>query len=125
MGFFDKGKGKLTPDASSSKVPVPPRRCAPPRERLYILVHQARRHWQYMQALPYPDVNLPHGWHLDPDRIPIPAVSRSARAHAKELRRRRALLTPEQRRDPTYATDYPEWEVWFAVQHERERIHVA
>ncbi|KAE8785111.1 hypothetical protein D1007_41185 [Hordeum vulgare] len=108
MGFFGKGKGKLTPGASSSKVPVSPRRCVPPRERLYIPVHQTRWHWQYMQTLPYPDVNLPHGWHLDPDRIHIPAVSRSARAHAEEVRRRRALLTPEQQHDPTYVVDSPE-----------------
>ncbi|KAE8793316.1 hypothetical protein D1007_32158 [Hordeum vulgare] len=108
MGFFGKGKGKLTPSASSSKVPVPPRRCAPPWERLYILVHQARWHWQYRQALPYPDVNLPHGWHLDPDRIPIPAVSQSAHAHPEEVRQRCALLTPEQRYDPTYTADSPE-----------------
>ncbi|KAE8814381.1 hypothetical protein D1007_08450 [Hordeum vulgare] len=125
MGFFGKGKGKLTPVASSSKVSVPPRRCAPPRECLYIPVHQARWHWQYRQALPYPDVELPHGWHLDTDRIPIPGVQRSVRAHAEEVRRRRALLTPEQRHDPTYATDSPEWEVRFAVEHERERIHDA
>ncbi|KAE8767676.1 hypothetical protein D1007_60926 [Hordeum vulgare] len=96
MGFFGKGKGKLTPDASASRVPVPPRRCAPPLECLYIPVHQARWHWQYRQALPYPNI-----------------------------RRRRTLLTPEQRCDPTYAADSPEWEVWFAVEHERERIHGA
>ncbi|KAE8804263.1 hypothetical protein D1007_19840 [Hordeum vulgare] len=125
MGFFGKGKGKLTPGASSSKLSAPPRRCAPPRERLYIPVHQARWHWQYRQALPYPDVNLPHGWHLEPDRVPIPVVSRSARAHAEEVRRRRALLTPEQQRDPTYTADSPEWEIWFAVEHGRERIHGA
>ncbi|KAE8768394.1 hypothetical protein D1007_60133 [Hordeum vulgare] len=100
MGFFGKGKGKgkLTPGASSSK---------------------------YRQALPCPDVNLPHGWYLDRDRIPIPAVSWSARAHAEEVCRRRALLTPEQRRDPTFVGDSPEWEVWFAIEHERECIHSA
>ncbi|KAE8791288.1 hypothetical protein D1007_34282 [Hordeum vulgare] len=53
--------------------------------------------------LPYPDVTLPHDW------------------HAEEVSRRRRLLTTEQRRDPMYASDSPNWEVWFAVDYEKQR----
>ncbi|KAE8798360.1 hypothetical protein D1007_26454 [Hordeum vulgare] len=42
-------------------------------------------------------------------------------AHAKELRRRRTLLTSEQRREPAYATDSPNWARWFAFEHEEAR----
>ena len=84
-------------------------------------MHQARWHWEYRQPLPYPDVTLPHHWHLDPQRIPVPAVPRSQRAHDDEVRRRRAQLTPEQRRLPEYAADSPNWEAWFALEHEEQR----
>ncbi|KAE8818091.1 hypothetical protein D1007_04195 [Hordeum vulgare] len=50
------------------------------------------------RTLAYPDVMLSHDWHLDPKRTPVPAVSRSARKHAEEVRRRR-----QQRRNPMYA----------------------
>ena len=125
MGLFgsSKGKGKGTPGASSSRAPLPPppppavTRFRPGRRRLHIPVHQARWHWEYRQPLPYPDVTLPHTWHLDPNRIPVPRIQR---AHDDEVRRRRALLTPEQRRLPEYATDSPNREVWFALEHEEQ-----
>ena len=78
-------------------------------------MHQAEWHWQHRQPLPYPDVMLPHNWHLDPERIPVLVVPRSTRA------RRRAMLTPKQRRDATYATDSPNWARWFAFEHEEAR----
>ena len=117
MGFFNgKGRGKLTPGASSShgspalSLP-PPRRGSPPeRQRLYIPVHQARWHWQYRQPMPYPDVNLPHGWHMDPQHIPIPVAPRCAQAHAEEVLRQPELLTPEQRAMRAYAPDSHNWE---------------
>ncbi|KAE8795085.1 hypothetical protein D1007_30025 [Hordeum vulgare] len=71
-------------------------------------------------ALPYPDVTLLHGWHLDPERIPVPAVSRSTRVHAEEVAKQQRLLTTEQRQDTTYAVDSPNWEAWFAVEHEEQ-----
>ena len=126
MGLFSsasgskaKGKPPATPFPSEF-LPPPP---APRRQRqlVNVLVHQAEWHWQHRQPLPYPDVTLPHDWHLDPDRIPVPAAPQSARAHAKEVRHRRALLTPEQRRDPAYATDSPNWARWFAFEHEEAR----
>ncbi|KAM3385559.1 hypothetical protein ACQJBY_009399 [Aegilops geniculata] len=99
MGLFgnsnDKGKGKGTPDASSSRAPLPPPPPAathfrPGRRRLHIPVHQARWHWEYRQPLPYPDVTLPHRWHMDSQRILVPTVPRTQRAHDDEVRMRRA-----------------------------------
>ena len=71
--------------------------------------------------LSYPDATLPHDWHLDPKRIPVPAALRTTRAHAEEVRRRRALLTSEQRADPHFAVDSPNWARWFAFEHEEAR----
>ena len=51
----------------------------------------------------------------------MPAAPRTARAHAEEVRRRRALLMPEQRLDKAYATDSPNWARWFAFEHEEAR----
>ena len=84
-------------------------------------MHQAEWHWHHRMPLPYPDVTLPHDWHLDPERIPVPAAPRTARTHAEEVRRRRALLTPEQRAEPQYAVDSPNWARWFAFEHEKAR----
>nr|XP_040256432.1 uncharacterized protein LOC109742167 [Aegilops tauschii subsp. strangulata] len=94
MGFLGgKGKGKHTPGVGSSRAPPP----LPPgrvmRERLNI------------------------------SRIPVPTVPRSQRAHAEEVRRRRELMIPAQRRLPAYAPDSPNWEVWFSLEHEEERHH--
>ena len=122
MGLFGKsnGKGKGTPDASSSRAPPPPPppvRFRPERRRLHIPVHQAWWHWEYRQPLPYPDVTLPHHWYLPPNRIPVPAVPRTQRTHDDEC----ALLMPKQRRLPEYAADSPNWEAWFALEHEEQR----
>ncbi|XP_044978574.1 uncharacterized protein LOC123445627 [Hordeum vulgare subsp. vulgare] len=113
--FANKGKAPLFPRATS------PTSSSRPRRRVSVPVRQARWHWEHRVALPYPDVTLPHGWHLDPERIPVSAVPRSTRVHLEEVTKRRRLLTAEQRRDPTYVADSPNWEVWFAVEHEEQR----
>ena len=51
----------------------------------------------------------------------MPAAPWPARAHAEEVRRWRALLTPEQCREAAYATDSPNWARWFAFEHKEAR----
>lgn len=125
MGFFGKGKSKLDVGAGSSRTPspAPPSRASElepraarrrrPRDRLYIPVNRVRWHWYYHQ--PWPGINLPHGWHLDPHRI---LVSQSPWTHTEEVRKHHALWTAEQRGDPAYARDSPNWEVWFVTKHD-------
>ncbi|KAE8788525.1 hypothetical protein D1007_37453 [Hordeum vulgare] len=96
-----------------------------PREHVNVPMHQVEWHWQHSVPLTYPEATLPHDWHLDPERIPVPAVSWSARVLAEQVRRRRVLLTPDQRRDLAYATDSPNWASWFAFEHEEARRHGA
>ncbi|KAE8788893.1 putative ubiquitin-conjugating enzyme E2 26 [Hordeum vulgare] len=127
MGLFsgagnNKAKGKSPAIPFSSEfLPPPPAPARRPRQRVNVPVHQVVWHWQHCVPLPYPDATLPHDWHLDPERIPVPAAPWSARAHAKEMQRWRALLTSEQRRDLAYATDSPNWARWFAFEHEEAR----
>ncbi|KAE8814624.1 hypothetical protein D1007_08147 [Hordeum vulgare] len=101
-GYPNKGKAPLFPRAIS-----PSSSSRRPRQRVSVLVHQARWHWEHRMPLPYSDVTLPHDYHLDSERIPVPAVPRSARVHAEEVTKRWRLLMAEQRRDPTYAADSP------------------
>lgn len=68
----------------------------------------------------YPDVTLPHHWHLDSQQIPVPAVPRSQRPHDEEVRRKWKQLTPAQWRKPEYTVDSPNWEAWFALEHEEQ-----
>ena len=112
MGFFSgigsSRKGKA-PARHSPSLPALPAPASAPRQRQRINVplHQAEWHWHHRVPLPYLGVTLPHDWHLDPERIPVPAAPRTARAHAEEVRRRRALLTSEQRADPHFVADSP------------------
>ncbi|KAE8768693.1 hypothetical protein D1007_59811 [Hordeum vulgare] len=41
--------------------------------------------------------------------------------HAEEVSRRRRQLALEQRLSPVYAADSSHWEVWFAIEHEKQR----
>ncbi|KAE8777915.1 hypothetical protein D1007_49273 [Hordeum vulgare] len=113
--FPNKGKAPLFSRATS------PPSSSRPRQRVSVPMHQARWHSEHRVALPYSDVTLPHDWHLDPERIPVPTVPRLTRVHLKVVSKQRRLLTAEQRRDPTYAADSPNWKVWFAVEHEEQR----
>ncbi|KAE8792947.1 Pre-mRNA-processing factor 39 [Hordeum vulgare] len=73
------------------------------------------------RSLPYPVVTLPHDWHLDQERIPVPAVPRSVRALAEEVRRRRDHPMPDHRHNPVYAINSLDWEAWFAWECEEQR----
>ncbi|KAE8800569.1 Cytochrome P450 71C4 [Hordeum vulgare] len=88
MGLFfgarsSKAKGKSLANHFPWKfLPPLPTLARWPRQRINVPVHQAEWHWQYGMPLPYPDATLPNDWHLDPERIPLPAAPWSARAHA-------------------------------------------
>lgn len=71
--------------------------------------------------LSWPDINLPHGWHLNTNWVSVPTVPQSDHARAAEIRNRRAALQPALRRDPDYALDSPMWDVWFATEHDVRR----
>ncbi|KAE8809533.1 hypothetical protein D1007_13820 [Hordeum vulgare] len=79
-GFPNKGKAPLFPRATS-----PSSSSHRPRRRVSVPVHQARWYWEHRVALSYPDLTLPHGWHMDPERILVSAVPRSTRVHAEEV----------------------------------------
>ena len=48
-------------------------------------------------------------------------MPRLARVHAEEVRWCRELLTSDQHAMRAYAPDSPNWERWFALEHEEER----
>ncbi|KAE8814074.1 hypothetical protein D1007_08716 [Hordeum vulgare] len=79
--------------------------CIPPRDLPAGLasVSAFRWHWEHRITLPYLNVTLPHYWHVDPERIPVSAMSWSARMHAEEVSRRWRQLTSEQRLNPVAA----------------------
>lgn len=63
----------------------------------------------------WPDVNLPHRWHLNPDRVPVSVTSRTWEA---EIRRRRAQLTADTRNNPVFVVDSKHQDTWFNDEHD-------
>ena len=105
--------------------PSPPRRAsAPPafsiaptaageRDRHYIEAAVCRRYWETRTPLPWSDIRLPNNWNLSADRVPIPPVPLTGRAHRQEIERRRCLLPDDLYYDPRYSPDSPLWDTWF------------
>lgn len=68
--------------------------------------------------MPWPDVNMPHGWHLNPDRVPVPPVQAIGHAREVETHRRHAQIPSDLRHaqipsdlrhDPAYMVDSLHW----------------
>jgi hypothetical protein len=77
--------------------------------------------WDAGVPMPWGDVHLPHGWHLSPDRVPVPPIPASGRARVAEIRRRRAQLPADLQQDPAYGDASPNWDLWFEVEHDARR----
>ena len=76
MGFFS-GIGSSRKGKAPALATLPaPSRAPRQRQRINVSVHQAEWHWQHCVPLSYPDATLPHDWHLDPERILVPAAPR-------------------------------------------------
>ncbi|KAK1596761.1 hypothetical protein QYE76_007802 [Lolium multiflorum] len=110
---------------SSRQVAPPPFAMGPPapprRDRIYVTVAVAQMFWDAGVPMPWGDVHLPHGWHLSPDRVPVPPIPGSGRARFAEIRRRRAQLPADLQEDPAYGDASPNWDLWFEVEHDARR----
>ena len=91
------------------------------RRRRYVPEPEGQWHWDNATPLAWSDVHLPEGWHLNPQRILVPAVPTTARAWMAEITRRHSLLTPEQRNNPAYSINSSNWDRWFQEEHEERR----
>ncbi|PNT68976.1 hypothetical protein BRADI_3g47946v3 [Brachypodium distachyon] len=101
--------------------PATPFRLTPARRsregHMNIDVRKAAHYWDHGILLLWPDVHLPHGWHLNPERVPVPPVLASGHARQVEIWRRRSML-PD---DPAYAEDSSYWDQWFETEHDMHR----
>lgn len=105
MGFGKRGKHD---HEAGSQLHHGAARCKPrPPFRLYVSVHRCRYFWEHGVPVSWPDMNLPHQWHLSLDRVPVQAVPNTDRARLAEIHRRRAQLPANLRRDPAYDVDSP------------------
>ena len=118
--------GRNNAEASSSRGPPPSdaaRRAAERRQQLRAARNARRRaararvskevaamYWEIKAPLPWGDVHLPDGWHLGPQRVPVPAVPLAGREQREEILRRRSFLPPELRDDPAYDIRSPVWD---------------
>jgi hypothetical protein len=74
----------------------------PPLDRVYVQVKHAPHLYVRDQPMSWPDVNLPSRWHLHSRRAPVSPVPRDRSERYADIRRRRALLLMEMRRDPAF-----------------------
>jgi hypothetical protein len=74
--------------------------------------------WEAVVPMSWGDVHLPHGWHLSPDRVPVPPIPGSGHACIVEIRRCRAQLPADLREDPAYGDTSPNWDLCFEVEHD-------
>lgn len=80
-------------------------------DHTYIPIVQCQRYWeQEAIPVPWPDVHLPKSWHLNQERVPMPADLASGHAQALEIRRRRDLLPEDLVHDSTVIEDSPYWD---------------
>lgn len=56
------------------------------RERVYVTANQCKRYWEHAIPVPWPDVHLPNGWHLNPERVPAPVIPATGRTRELEIR---------------------------------------
>ena len=56
---------------------------------LYASVHHCRHFWKHGVPVSYPNVTLPHGWHLNLDRVLVPTVPDSGRTQLMEIHHHR------------------------------------
>ncbi|KAE8783185.1 hypothetical protein D1007_43403 [Hordeum vulgare] len=78
-----------------------------PRVCLYVKAEIRHRYWEMGTSLPWSDAHLPDNWHLSTDRVPIPPIPVSGRAHHEEIYRGRVRMAPDLAHDPKYAMDSP------------------
>ncbi|KAK1607170.1 hypothetical protein QYE76_030843 [Lolium multiflorum] len=91
----------------------------PRRERIYVTVAVAQMFWDAGVPMPWGDVHLPHGWHLSPDRVPVPPIPGSAARHAEIRRRARSCRRTSSR--TAHGDASPNRDLWFEVEHDARR----
>ena len=106
------------PDAAprAAAPPAPPRRVRP-----YLSKRKCQWYWDNAIPVPWPDVHLFEGWHLNPERIPVPPVPKRGLEREVEILRRRDLLSDDLRHDPAYAVSSSNWDTWFHAEHDQRR----
>ena len=84
-------------------------------------VRDARWHWRTGTPLHQRDVHLPHGWHLNRGRVPVPPVPPEGPARDAEIERHRLLLPPHRRNLGAYHPEAPFWEEFLQWEHDVRR----
>lgn len=74
----------------------------PARKCMYMSVHRCRQYWEHVVPVSWPDINLLHGWHFNPNRVPVLQVPVIGHARLAEIHHRRAQLPADLRDDSAY-----------------------
>jgi hypothetical protein len=71
--------------------------------------------------LPWPDVHLPHGWHLNQVWVPVPVIIVRGPARLREILHSRTFMSPDLRRNRAYIMESPLSTRWFEAEHGARR----
>ncbi|KAE8773110.1 ADP-ribosylation factor-related protein 1 [Hordeum vulgare] len=91
------------------------------RDRQYLSAEVCRCYWETTTTVPCSDVHLPNAWHLSAERVPIPLLPTSGRAHQDKIERRRRLLPDDLYYDYRYVADSTLWDTWLRDKHDVRR----
>lgn len=115
--IFEK-TGKHDHEASSSSgrrrttpfTVTPPWATASQHECVYVRVDQCQHYWEQVIHVPWSDVYLPKGWHLNPERVSMSVGPASGRVREEEIPRHRAQLPNELRHKSASTQDILYWD---------------
>jgi hypothetical protein len=85
---------------------------------MYVQVNVTHSFAEQGVPLSWPDVHLPHEWHLNQARVQVPAIPRAGHGRRRDILRRHAFLLADLRQDPAYTFDSPVWDQWSEAEHD-------
>lgn len=125
MAGFERGEGSRPPRKNPHRgfrhVPMEeaPKKEQRPRRRIRMTPEAAQSYADAYAAAPR-DANLPTGWHLNPNRVPVPPPP-TGEARRRRILEIRASGIPGFVDDPGYAVNGPKWDEYFRREHEMRR----
>jgi hypothetical protein len=108
-GWFRPGRSEHKAgdhDNGGPRVIRTPDRIHHSERRTYVEVEMPQQYVEAGVPLPWPDVHLPRGLHLNQARVLVPTIPMRGPDRCRDILQHRPFLSPDLWRDPTYIIDF-------------------